>query len=184
MAECEANLVGVPRKASPRRAESKRYYEKHKDRILRYSKRQYEKNTDKKIRYSVDWVARNPERHRKTSRAWRQKNADRLGKEKRRWREENRERHRAANRNRKARKRDNGGSHTADDIATIFKRQRKRCAYCRVRLGRKRHVDHIIPLVSGGSNGPSNLQILCQACNLEKGKRDPLDHARSLGMLL
>jgi 5-methylcytosine-specific restriction protein A len=35
----------------------------------------------------------------------------------------------------------------------------------------KLHIDHIVPLAKGGSSDPSNLQVLCQRCNLEKGAR-------------
>lgn len=32
-------------------------------------------------------------------------------------------------------------------------------------------VDHIVPLSAGGTNDPSNLQILCIRCNSTKGKK-------------
>lgn len=103
------------------------------------------------------------------------------------WWARNPERKKTYARNRRARKRGNGGSHTQSDINEIFANQMGRCAYCKKRLGKvtsDRHVDHIIPLVEGGTNDRRNLQILCQSCNLEKGRRDPLLHARMLGMLL
>ena len=31
------------------------------------------------------------------------------------------------------------------------------------------HVDHITPVVAGGTDHPSNLQALCADCNLAKG---------------
>jgi 5-methylcytosine-specific restriction endonuclease McrA len=119
-----------------------------------------------------------------TGNAYYRKNQEHLKAESRRWARENPEARKAHHRNRKARKRGNGGSHTADDIRAIFKAQRGRCAYCRSRLGCDRHVDHIVPLADGGTNDRANLQLLCQDCNLAKSDRDPLDHARSLGMLL
>ena len=30
------------------------------------------------------------------------------------------------------------------------------------------HIDHIKPVAKGGTNDPSNLQILCEKCNLAK----------------
>jgi 5-methylcytosine-specific restriction endonuclease McrA len=80
----------------------------------------------------------------------------------------------AGNHNRKARKLGNGGSHTAEDIQSQYDRQGGKCFYCHEALGRY-HVDHVIPLSKGGSNGPENLVIACPACNLSKGAKHPMD---------
>ncbi len=89
------------------------------------------------------------------------------------------------NGNRRARLRGAGGTHTATDLAEIFAAQGGRCAYCRADLKRKnKHVDHIVPLAKGGSNGRQNLQYLCAPCNQTKSARDPIDFAQSLGLLL
>lgn len=77
------------------------------------------------------------------------------------------------------------GKHTAADLVAIFDSQGGRCAYCRDDLKKnKRHLDHIQPLVKGGSNSRENLQYLCRPCNLSKGAKDPVDFARSKGLLL
>lgn len=86
---------------------------------------------------------------------------------------------------RRARKRGSGGEITPSDLLDIFIRQRHRCAYCRRKLVRvKKHTDHIVALAKGGSNDRRNAQILCATCNLKKGAKDPVDFARSLGMLI
>jgi len=30
------------------------------------------------------------------------------------------------------------------------------------------HLDHMLPLAQGGTNDPTNFQLLCQRCNLTK----------------
>jgi 5-methylcytosine-specific restriction endonuclease McrA len=65
--------------------------------------------------------------------------------------------------------------------------QRGRCAYfmhCKNRLGNDFHCDHITPLVLGGTNYPSNLQLTCPTCNLRKGTKPAADFARQIGCLI
>jgi 5-methylcytosine-specific restriction endonuclease McrA len=45
------------------------------------------------------------------------------------------------------------------------------CAECR--SGENLTIDHIVPLPKGGSNGLSNLRLLCGLCNVEKGSELP-----------
>ena len=37
--------------------------------------------------------------------------------------------------------------------------------------GRKKSIDHIIPLSKGGNNTLSNIQIICLRCNLKKSNK-------------
>lgn len=87
-------------------------------------------------------------------------------------------------RNRKARKKNAVGKHTAKDIKEIYRIQKGKCAYCRVDLGTKYHVDHIVALKNGGTNDRRNLQLLCRPCNLSKSARDPIEFMQERGMLL
>lgn len=141
------------------------------------------------------WRKRNPEKKRAAARrhgkknfeqkkAYRVANKERLSAYYRDRYAKNKEGHKAHARNRKARLRSAIGKHSGADIQRIFLAQKGRCAYCRIKLGAERHVDHIKPLSKGGSNWPSNLQITCAPCNLSKLAADPIDFAQRIGMLL
>lgn len=83
--------------------------------------------------------------------------------------------HAAHQRTRRARKNNNGGTHTATDVREQYERQKGKCFYCGIKVGDKYHVDHVIPLVAGGSNGPENLVIACVDCNQHKKSKHPMD---------
>lgn len=127
---------------------------------------------------------RHYERKRDAKAEYRRKNRERLKAYFSQHHQENKEKHRANRRNRKARLRAADGFHTAADIEAIFKMQRGRCAYCRIKLKDGWHVDHIIALAKGGSNWPSNLQVTCETCNTSKQHADPIVFAQRLGKLL
>ena len=93
----------------------------------------------------------------------------------RKYRQEHPERFAAYERNKTARKRMNGGSHTGADIISQYERQNHKCFYCGVKLDNGYHVDHVIPLSKGGSNGPENLVIACPTCNMRKHDKHPMD---------
>lgn len=70
------------------------------------------------------------------------------------------------------------GTHTAADVRAQYERQHGHCFWCGAKVTwRKKHIDHVIPLALGGSNGPENLVIACPSCNLAKGARHPMDFA-------
>lgn len=59
----------------------------------------------------------------------------------------------------------------------VFHRDRGICTVCSTDLtglcsvSSSDHYDHIIPLAEGGINDVTNLQLLCSACNLKKGRK-------------
>lgn len=59
--------------------------------------------------------------------------------------------------------------------AALFRREQGHCAICQKNLtglmanGADPAIDHIIPLNLGGTNDPTNLQMLCAGCNTDKG---------------
>jgi 5-methylcytosine-specific restriction endonuclease McrA len=54
----------------------------------------------------------------------------------------------------------------------IFARDGRRCLVCSATVDLV--IDHIRPVLNGGTNDPSNLQVLCRACNSRK--RGAVDH--------
>ncbi|TIL91473.1 MAG: HNH endonuclease [Mesorhizobium sp.] len=117
------------------------------------------------------WRAANPEKHKASQRQWAARNPEKV---------------QTNVRARRARKRLAEGSHTADDIERILVSQQYKCAECGTSIKKRsnRQVDHIMPLKLGGSNWPSNLQLLCSLCNKVKAAKHPLDFAQERGRLV
>lgn len=195
------------------RAAQKKYKEANRELLRQRGRTQYAKNPEKSKAATLRWHAQNKERLAAYNKEWSTRNKDKIGQRQRRYRAENkngfkeketarrhknidklritrREQYKANphqrlshNRNRIAKKKA-GGRHSAEDISNRRKWQKGKCAYCKVKLGAKHHVDHIKPLALGGTNEPSNLQILCIPCNLKKQAKPPEKFAREMGMLL
>lgn len=122
---------------------AKRYHHENKDAIAEKRKEYRENNKNKLAEYMKSWWQANPEKRKEH-------------KSRRRWLKKNAT-----------------GSHTADDIKAQHKRQKGRCYYCSCKVGKSYHVDHVIPLTRGGSNGPENIVIACQFCNISKKDKMP-----------
>jgi 5-methylcytosine-specific restriction endonuclease McrA len=60
-------------------------------------------------------------------------------------------------------------------VDAVVARDRGHCGACGVsitaELSAPKHIDHIVALANGGTNDLSNLQLLCDACNLKKRAR-------------
>jgi 5-methylcytosine-specific restriction endonuclease McrA len=58
----------------------------------------------------------------------------------------------------------------------VYKRDGNKC--CKCGTTKNLTVDHIVPLCRGGHNGMTNMQTLCEKCNLQKGDRIKLYNNR------
>jgi hypothetical protein len=67
------------------------------------------------------------------------------------------------------------GTHTKADIQAQYQSQKGLCWHCSKLVGDDYHVDHLVPLVRGGSNGPRNIVISCPICNFSKGSKLPYE---------
>jgi 5-methylcytosine-specific restriction endonuclease McrA len=127
--------------------------------------------------------AKDPVPAREAAKAWRENNPERVADGHQRWVANNPAKILEYSRNRRARKRDAEGSHTANDIDRLWDLQRGLCAACRKRMS-KYHVDHVVPLAKGGSNNWTNLQLLHPLCNQQKSAKDPIEFMQEQGFLL
>lgn len=168
---------------------TKAYYIENRQRLLERANENYIANREKRLKQAAVYRAKNKEkisawkkvwgivnieRVKAKRRAYYVANKERQAERSRAWGNKNREAKAAHSRKRKAIKRNAEGHHTGADVKAQYKRQKGRCYYCGCKVGEDYHVDHVIPLSRGGSNGPENIVIACPSCNLSK--KDKLPH--------
>lgn len=160
------------------------YYQKHKHiinekRIIKKPLGPY-KYTESVRR----WYAANKNKHKMNVIAWRNNNPEKRKKYQREYSQRHPELKKAQRHKRRSRIKMAEGSFMATDIKSLLKRQRGKCVVCKVNISKTYHIDHIMPLAKGGSNKPSNIQLLCPNCNLHKSAKHPIDFMQSMGFLL
>jgi 5-methylcytosine-specific restriction endonuclease McrA len=52
----------------------------------------------------------------------------------------------------------------------LFERKGERCDWCG--SNNMVELDHVVPLWNGGTNDPSNLQLLCHNCHVTKSRKE------------
>jgi 5-methylcytosine-specific restriction endonuclease McrA len=134
------------------------YREAHKESRREYDAIRYLEHRSERILSAKEYRAQNPEKIREVKRA--------------------------VEATRRTRKKGLEGSHTRLDLEEIKKDQRNKCAYCKKKLTKKFHADHILPIALGGSSYRKNIQLLCMICNSSKGAKHPIAWAQRLGLLL
>lgn len=131
----------------------------------RYQANKAEIDARRRARYAA-----NREKELARNRAWRDQNLERSRAICRQWSKDNPVAARALVARRRARKASAEGHYTASDVRAMYESQQGLCKACGCELTRF-EVDHIIPLIRGGSNWPSNLQLLCMPCNRSKSDK-------------
>ena len=154
------------------------YREKNKEKIKAYRVANSSKHSSSKS--SKEWRARNPE----NAIEYRLKNKQKIAAINALWASKNIEKMRTYTQNRRAAKRENGGSISPDIAKKLLVLQRGRCACCGIPLGNSYHLDHKMPIALGGSNSDDNIQLLTPRCNMQKHNKHPVDFMQSRGFLL
>jgi 5-methylcytosine-specific restriction endonuclease McrA len=149
------------------------YREANKERKRKQVRAWYDANRQRVRARNRAWYEANRDRVRELSRARYKANKKRLREQGDAWRKANPEKARAIWRRRRALNRNAEGNHTAEDVQRQYKAQKGKCYYCGVKVGKKYHADHAIPLSRGGSNGPENIVVACPSCNQAKNNKLP-----------
>lgn len=153
-----------------KRAEyQKTYREANREKIAEYKKAYQEDNREKIAKYKKAHYEANREEIEEKHKAYREANRELLAEKQRVYNAANPEKARAHGHNRRARKRNAEGSHTAAQVSARFAAHGDSCVYC----GSKEdlHVEHMKPLSKGGSNWASNIAPACAKCNLSKNDK-------------
>lgn len=145
-------------------SKQKLYREKNREKILSNKRLYAASNRTKKAAYDA---------------AYRIKNKDRILQ----WRKDNPEIIAQHHRNRRALMKSAEGSHTKEEIRHLMISQGGQCAYCKTDITSKFDADHIVPLVKGGTNWISNVQLLCGKCNNRKRSTDAEEFAKAWGFV-
>jgi 5-methylcytosine-specific restriction endonuclease McrA len=183
------------------RKQSRAWYAAHREFRRKYNKAWYAANSEQDKAHGRAWYALNSERRKEQNKAWRTTHSDREKARKKEWRAShpgwskawyaaNPELGRLYASHRRAREMGAEGHYERSDLEVIWKRQKGKCGWCRSGLTKargtslSRTLDHITPLISGGSNWPENLQWLCRSCNAKKQGQDDIAWAqKELGLL-
>ena len=148
-------------KANPDRvnAKNRAWRKANKERVAAQVKARREANRERFREYEQRWAARNKEYTAAKSRRWKDENPERV--------RENGRRRRAQLRN----------AYVAPvDTAAIYERDKWICQLCRKPVKRglvspdpgSPSIDHILPLVEGGTHEPANVQLAHLGCNRRK----------------
>lgn len=172
-----------------KRAQSRRYYERNKLRLVAVRRAWVLANRDKvrvysRARYASKKDLLTEQRRKRDSkraveiarlaRKRRRKNAAAIKAQKRRYLATPAGRAAAKNgfSRRRARIRACASTVTTAQIRQLLKAARK-CAYCGLRFTSKRKptLDHVVPLARGGAHSLGNLAVCCKPCNSTKGAK-------------
>lgn len=158
------------------------YYKKNAEKIKARSHARYHADPETAIAKQKEHRKKNPEVHLKNNRSWRENNLEKARLAGNKWAKNNLEYRRQVERKRRALKLGSQvGIYTELDVIELYG---SKCHICFVeidleaerRVGRKGwekglHIDHLIPIIDGGSDSLENVRPSHGLCNLKKGTK-------------
>lgn len=163
------------------RTATKKYYEKNKEKIIKYAINWNKENSDKRKKIVRKYYELNILRHKENNHNWYVNNKQRKTEVSNKWKKLNPELLKIYKSNRRNRE---VGKLPKDTVKKLFVLQKGKCPCCGENLGTDYHLDHIVPLFLGGKNEWGNVQLLKKECNLKKNKTHPVEFMQSRGFLL
>ena len=133
-------------------ANSKRYYESHKEKCGIAARKWDTENKEKRVEITRNWQSRNKDKVIEMRKIYRLNNKDKVN---------------AWNQNRRARLFGAIGIHTGEEWKELKESYNYMCAYCGNKFT-ELSEDHIIPLSSNGTNYIDNVVPACKLCNSKK----------------
>lgn len=112
---------------------------------------------------------KDPKKHHECVYTWLHKNTDKLSIYQKRYADSHRTKIKIKNHHRRDRIRSLEGKFTTQEWENLCNKYDNKCLWC----GKKKEltVDHVLPIIKGGTGYIENIQPLCRSCNSKKGKR-------------
>jgi hypothetical protein len=156
------NAALSPAARERRRLASARFYTENRERVLTKQRAARTKDPEKNRAKARAWNEAHPERAAERTRKWRKENPDTLRLMRRIYRQTRRARNVAA------------GAPDPEHIERLLRETH--CIYCQKAFDPTVRslwltIDHVVPLVLGGTNASENLFAACNGCNRSKGGR-------------
>lgn len=161
-----------------------KWHEANREKLMGQQRKYREANRERLAERQREYYEANREKSLERRRKYYEANREKVGEQQRKWAEANPEKVKSNNRNRRARKKGNGGKLSSNIVQTLMVLQKGKCACCNKSLKDGYHLDHSVPLALGGMNDDSNVQLLTPKCNLSKGAKHPIDFMRAKGRLI
>jgi 5-methylcytosine-specific restriction endonuclease McrA len=148
------------------RERGRRVYREKPEQIKAINARSRAKNRERILEGKREYRRRNRERLKIKDHAYAQAHREQANRNSREWAKRNREKAQARVRQYRARKANCVSTLTAAEWKFIREAYGSKCLKCGAT--EKITLDHVIPIVMGGSNTADNVQPLCKSCNSKK----------------
>ena len=123
-------------------------------------------NSKRRSQFAKKWKKEHPDRKREIEKKWHTTHPE----YRKNWQRNNKDKLRNYEQTRRARIAGNGGNLTVEEWNAILDFYGHKCLCCG-RNDVKLTIDHVIPIIHGGTHTADNVQPLCRSCNSRKSSK-------------